>query len=172
MASPAPVESGPPAVGLRATPAIVISSLVVPSIAITPCLWVAVAARAAGGPGLTAQAVALAGLLLSLAGAGVTRAHSYACGEAVAAARGHQIISFGLCVIGAGLAALSAAVIAPAHLALVTVAVTAASGLVMAGLAAGRRRVALAGVIAVNLAWSADLVLLAAVALRALVPGA
>lgn len=144
------------------------STLVVPSIVITPCLWVALASNAAGGPGLAAQAVAIAGVLLALGGSSAARAHAYACGEHVPAARRQTAACFALCVVGAVLAAVSAAVVGPDHLAWLTVAVTGAAVLAVGGLLAAHRILLLMGVVAVNLLWSADVVWLVVLGARAL----
>ncbi|MGI8595524.1 MAG: hypothetical protein ACR2ML_14400 [Solirubrobacteraceae bacterium] len=151
-----------------AAPPLVMATLVVPSLAITPCLWVALASIAAGGPWLAVQAVAAAGLLLALAGSSATRAHAYACGEHVPAARRQTAACLGLCVIGAVLAAVTAAVAEPDYLAWLTAAVTVSTAIALGGLLAARRMLLLAGVVAVNLVWSIDVAWLVVLGARAL----
>ena len=159
----------PARAGLEAAvPPLVMSTLVVPSLAITPCLWVALVSTAAGGPWLAAQTVGAAGLLLALAGSSVARAYAYRCGEHVPAARRQTAACVALCAVGAVLAAVTAAVAEPAHLAWLTAAVSVTTGVAVVGLSAARRILLFAGVVAVNLLWSVDVVWLVVLGARAL----
>ncbi len=151
-----------------AAPPLVMSTLVVPSLAITPCLWVALVSIVAGGAGLAAQTVGAAGLLLTLAGSSAARAYAYRCGEHVAAARRQTGACAALCAVGAVLAAVTAAVAEPGHLAWLTAAVTAGTGAAVVGLLAARLTLLFAGVAAVNLLWSVDVVWLVVLGARAL----
>ena len=109
------------------------TALVFPSIAITPCLWIAVASRAAGSPGVTVQVVALSGLLASLAGTNGARTYAYACGKSVRAARRRAEACLAICAAGIALVALTAAVVRPATLGLLAITATAALALVLTG---------------------------------------
>ncbi len=154
---------------LQATvPSVLMSTLVVPSLAVTPCLWVALVSSAAGGAGLAAQAVAAAGVLLALAGSSAARAYAYACGERIPVARGQTAACFALCVIGAVLAVVTVAVSEADHLAWLTAAVTASTALALGGLLTARRMMLLAGVVVVNVVWSIDLVWLVVLGARTL----
>lgn len=159
-----------PAVGRSRTTPGVMAVLVLPSLAVTPCLWIGVASRGAGGPGLTIQVVALSGLLATLAGANGARAYSHGAGEGVRTTRRWAEVCLAICAGGVALAALTAALATPAALALLTLAMSATAAVVLTGLLRGDRRMVLAGATGANLAWSADLVLLAILAVRALLP--
>src|SRR2546423_1943543 len=123
------------AVPLWRTP-VAMAALVVPSLAVTPALWLAVAGHAAGGAAVAAQATAIAGLIFSLAGASAVSAYALAHHEPVRTVRIEAAITLVLSVLGAILAALSVALAGSTYVAVLTVGVTLTSLLALACLAA------------------------------------
>jgi NADH:ubiquinone oxidoreductase subunit 2 (subunit N) len=136
-----------------------VSTLVAPALAAVPVLWVALVARTSERAIVTAETVAIVGVLVALASANGARSHAYARGESVAATQRDQEFCFVLALVGAALGGLTAMLASPRMHAVVALVLTAAALFVVTALAVRRRRLLVAAVTILNLAWVADLAL-------------
>ena len=159
--SATPGTAAPPRTRPRWDDPLLVATLVLPSVATNPALWLAVAGDAIGSPVLAAVLAVLSGLALAGVAAAVTHRWSRAGGASRAAARAHAGACLGLCAIGAPLAALSVLALGRDHLLWIAAGLAVASLVLAGGVLRRSQPVVIVALVALNVIWSIDLALLA-----------